>query len=450
MKSSFPSPSIMDQSGRSLLKGTGILAIVMAVGVGVFWWVAKEPDEPMARMQREHVEETAKKSDESMTHMEHDHGEKTLETPSKITTATTDDMPAHSAAITISPQKQRLIGVKTEPAEVREMIHSIRTVGHVEVDERRIIHVHTKLEGWVQKLYVKFTGEQVQRGQKLFEIYSPELVATQKEYLLALEAVHELGNVEFPEIAENARSLLEVTRQRLVLWDIVQDSIEHLKRTRKVLRTLPLHASGSGYVLAMDVREGMHVTPSMKLYTLADLSNVWVLAAVYESEIPLIHLGQEATLTLSYFPGQTFTGKVTHIYPVLEAVTRTVKVRFEIPNPEWKIKPGMFANVDFKIFHGERLIVPSTAVLDSGTEQLVFVDQGQGRFEPRKVKVGSRTKETYEILKGVDPGEMVVTQGNFLIDSESNLKAAMETMMPDMDMDEGGGEDSSMHAHMGH
>ena len=388
--------------------------------------MTKQPDEPMAQMQ-------------------HDHGE---ETPSKVTAVTTEDVPSRSAAVSIGPQKQRLIGVKTEPAQVREMIHTLRTVGQVEVDERRLIHIHTKLEGWVQKLYVKFTGEQVRKGQKLFEIYSPELVATQKEYLLALQAVHELGNVEFPEIAESARSLLEVTRQRLVLWDIVPASIENLKRTRKVLRTLPLHAPGSGYVLEMDVREGMHVTPAMKLYTLVDLSTVWVLADVYESEVPLVHLGQEATLTLSYFPGQTFTGKVTYIYPVLAAATRTVKVRFEIPNPEWKIKPGMFANVDFKISHGKRLIIPSTAVLDSGTEQLVFVDQGQGRFEPRTVKVGSRTKETYEILKGVAPGEMVVTRGNFLIDSESNLKAALETMMPDGDMEGDGG--SSMHSYMGH
>ena len=294
--------------------------------------------------------------------------------------------------------------------------------------------MHTKLEGWVQELYVKFTGEHVKKDQKLFEMYSPELVSTQEEYLLALKAVKSLGDSEFPEIAQNAKSLLEVTRQRFSLWDITPDHIRDLEKTGKVLRTLPLHAPSSGYVMHMAVREGMHVMPAMELYALADLTTVWVLADVYEYEIPLVELGQQATVTLSYFPAQTFTGKVTYVYPVLETKTRTVKVRFELPNPGWKIKPGMFANVDLRIPRGKRLVVPNTAVLDSGTEQLVFIDQGQGMFEPRKVTVGVRTREAYEILEGIQAGELVVTRGNFLVDSESNLKAATEMMMPGMDM----------------
>ena len=345
----------------------------------------------------------------------------------------------------MSPQKQQLIGVKTEPAQVRKLTHTIRTVGQVEVDERRLIHMHTKFEGWVQELYVKFTGEQVRKDQKLFEIYSPDLVSTQEEYLLALKAVRSLGDSEFPEVAQNARSLLEVTRQRFSLWDITPDHIQDLEKTGKVLRTLPLHAPSSGYVLHMAVREGMYVTPAMDLYTLANLSTVWVLVDVYEYEISLVQLGQEAKITLSYFPGQDFKGNVTYIHPVLESKTRTVKVRFELPNPKWRLKPGMFANVDLQIPRGKRLVVPRTAVLDSGTEQVVFIDRGQGMFEPRKVKVGLRTRDTYEILEGITSGEMVVTRGNFLVDSESNLKAAMEMMMPGMDMgskEEGGSSDS--------
>ncbi|RMH05830.1 MAG: efflux RND transporter periplasmic adaptor subunit [Nitrospirae bacterium] len=338
--------------------------------------------------------------------------------------------------VMVNPRKQQLVGVKTEPARIQQLTHTIRTVGTVEVDETKLTHVHTKLEGWVQKLYVKFTGEQVQKGQKLFEIYSPELVSTQEEYLLALKAVRTLGESEFPEIAQNARSLLEATRQRFALWDITPDHIRDLERTGKVLRTLPLHAPNSGYVLHMNVREGMHVTPALDLYTLADLSTVWVLADIYEYEVALVELGQEATVTLSYFPDQAFTGTVTYIYPVLETKTRTVKVRFELPNPDWKLKPGMFANVELHIPLGERLVVPQTAVLDSGTEQIVFVDRGQGMFEPRKVTVGVRTRDFYEILDGVKPGELVVTRGNFLVDSESNLKAAMEMMMPGMEMDD--------------
>ncbi len=422
-----PSPPRLKNGRRQALLGLlgwiGLLVVVVAVGVGLYWWRGEKPFTPTASMEREVKDST----------------------PPTAPTPSAPQVPFHAEGVMVSPQKQQLIGVKTEPAKVRKLTHTIRTVGRVEVDERRLIHMHTKFEGWVQELYVKFTGEKVRKDQKLFEIYSPELVSTQEEYLLALKAVRSLGDSEFPGVAQNARSLLEVTRQRFSLWDITPDHIQDLEKTGKVLRTLPLHAPSSGYVLHMAVREGMYVTPAMELYTLGDLSTVWVLADVYEYEIPLVQLGQEAKITLSYFPGQDFKGKVTYIQPVLESKTRTVKVRFELPNPKWRLKPGMFANVVLQIPRGERLVVPSTAVLDSGTEQHVFIDRGQGMFEPRKVKVGLRTRDTYEILEGITSGEMVVTRGNFMVDSESNLKAAMEMMMPGMDMgskEEGGSADS--------
>jgi len=395
-----PHSFILNQKGLSLLRWVGFLAVIVAVGVGAYWWFMVKTPELM------HLTQTPK----------------------------TSPLPAQKKGVMVSSEKQQMIGVKTEPAAIRDLTHTIRTVGQVEVDERRLTHMHTKLEGWVQELYVKFTGEHVQKGQKLFELYSPELVSTQEEYLLALKAVRSLGDSEFPEVAQNARSLLEVTRQRFSLWDITPDHIRDLEKTGKVLRTLPLHAPSSGYVMHMAVREGMHVMPAMELYALADLSNVWVLADVYEYEIPLVELGQQATMILSYFPGQTFKGKVTYVYPTLETKTRTVKVRFELPNPKWALKPGMFANIDIQIPRGKRLVVPNTAVLDSGTEQLVFIDQGQGMFEPRKVTVGVRTRDAYEILEGIQAGDLVVTRGNFLVDSESNLKAATEMMMPGMDM----------------
>ena len=396
-----PHSFILNQKGLSLLRWVGFLAVIVAVGVGAYWWFMVRTPALM------HLTQAPKSSPIS----------------------------PQNKGVMVSPEKQQMIGVKTEPATIRDLTHTIRTVGQVEVDERRLTHMHTKLEGWVQELYVKFTGELVQKDQKMFEIYSPELVSTQEEYLLALKAVRSLGDSEFPEVAKNARSLLEVTRQRFSLWDITPDHIRDLEKTGKVLRTLPLHAPSSGYVMHMAVREGMHVTPAMELYALADLSTVWVLADVYEYEIPLVELGQQATMTLSYFPGQIFNGKVTYVYPTLETKTRTVKVRFELPNPQWALKPGMFANIDLQIPRGKRLVVPNTAVLDSGTEQLVFIDQGQGMFEPRKVTVGVRTRDTYEILEGIQAGELVVTRGNFLVDSESNLKAATEMMMPGMDMD---------------
>ncbi|GJL61690.1 MAG: PTS cellobiose transporter subunit IIB [Nitrospirales bacterium] len=405
---------IRNQKGLTLWLWVGFLAAMVAVGVGAYWWFMVRAPERM------HPTQTT---------------EEKMVSPQPVTqTPKISPLPAQNKGVMVSQHKQQMIGVKTEPATIRDLTHTIRTVGQVEVDERRLTHMHTKLEGWVQELYVKFTGEQVQKNQKLFEMYSPELVSTQEEYLLALKAVKSLGDSEFPEIAQNAKSLLEVTRQRFSLWDITPDHIRDLEKTGKVLRTLPLHAPSSGYVLHMAVREGMHVMPAMELYALADLSTVWVLADVYEYEIPLVELGQQATMTLSYFPGQTFTGKVTYVYPILETKTRTVKVRFELPNPKWALKPGMFANIDIQIPRGKRLVVPTTAVLDSGTEQLVFIDQGQGMFEPRKVTVGVRTRDAYEILEGIQAGELVVTRGNFLVDSESNLKAATEMMMPGMDM----------------
>ena len=259
-------------------------------------------------------------------------------------------------------------------------------------------------------------------------------MATQDEYLLALKSVQQLGDSEFPEVAEGARSLLEATKRRFDLWDITPDHIEDLERTGKVLRTLPLHAPISGYVLKMNLREGMYVTPDLELYTLADLSKIWVLADFYEYEIPEVKLGQQASISLAYFPGKKFQGKVTYIYPTLDPKTRTVKVRFEFPNPGWKLKPGMFANVELTIPLGKRLVVPNTAVLDSGREQRIFISQGEGMFEPRKATVGVRTQQWYEILEGVKEGETVVATANFLLDSESNLKSASGMMMPGMDM----------------
>ena len=337
-------------------------------------------------------------------------------------------------SVMISPRKKQLIGVRTEQAQMRSLTRTIRTVGLVAVDERLLTHVHIKLEGWVEKLYVTFTGENVKKGQKLFEIYSPELVASQEEYLLALKAVRSLKISEYPIVAENAASLLDATRQRFALWDIRPNHIRDLERTGKVLRTLPLHAPISGYVLKMNMREGMFVTPNLDLYTLADLSNIWVLADLYEYEIQDVKLGQKAGITLPYFPGKTFKGKVTYIYPVLEPKTRTIKVRFELPNPGGRLKPDMFANVELQIPLGRRLVVPDTAVLDSGTEQIVFVDKGHGMFEARKVALGVKTKEWDEIRQGIKAVERVVTNGNFLIDSESSLKAGTSMMMPGMDM----------------
>ena len=394
----------------------GIGLLIMGGMLGTYWWftTASEPAPSPPSMEKSDV---GIQGEHQVNQAMPDHAGPEL--PPQETRTNT---------MFISPDRLQTIGVQFKKAAIRPLERTIRTVGLVEVDERQLEHVHTKIKGWIEKLYIKFTGEEVKKGQKLFEIYSPELVATQEEYLLALQSLRELGQSEFPEVARGAKDLLEATRRRFQLWDIRPNHIRDLEKTGKVLRTLPLHALISGFVLKIHVREGMYVTPEMEVYSLADLSNVWVLADLYEYEIQDVELAQEAAITLPYFPDEVFQGKVTYIYPVLEPKTRTVKVRFELPNPKWKLKPQMFANVEMKIPLGERLVVPNTAVLDSGTEQLIFVDQGEGKFEPRNVKTGVRTRDWYEIIEGVKPGEQVVTYGNFLIDSESSLKAAKAMM----------------------
>jgi len=393
----------------------GILAIVL--GIGLYFWATG-------------IEKQAAKSEHQGMDMSSTGGEPGMQ-------------PEQPTTVMVNARKQQLIGVKTEKAEVLPITHIIRTVALVEVDERNLEHVNIKLEGWIEKLYVRFTGEEVKKDQMLFEIYSPDLVASQEEYLLALKAVRTLGDSEFSVVAESARRVLDSTRERFSLWDITPDHIEDLERTGKVLRTLPLHSPISGYVLKMNVREGGYITPSTETFVLADLSNIWVLADLYEFEIPYVKLGQKSEITLPYFPNEIFEGTVTYIYPVLDPKTRTVKVRFELPNPGWRLKPEMFANVTLEIPLGERLVVPNTAVLDSGTRQVVFVDTGGGMFEARNVTLGVKSREWYEVLEGVKEGEMVVTSGNFLIDSESSLGSAMDMMMPGMDMGPKKGDDSS-------
>ena len=336
--------------------------------------------------------------------------------------------PSQDNVITISPERLQSIGVRFGVAERRSLERTIRTVGRVEIDERRLAHVNIKIEGWIDELYVNYTGEQVTRGQLLFTVYSPELVATQREFLLALRSSRTLGESQFPEVAEGAQSLLDVTRQRLQLWDIPQHQIRDLERTGTVLRTLHIHSPITGTVINKVALAGMHVNPGDELYAIADLSYVWILADIYEYELPLIEVGQAATVTLSYAPSMVLEGRVEFIYPTVDPQTRTAKVRFGLGNPGERLKPGMYANVEFQIPLGTRLVIPREAVLDSGERQVVFISHGGGVLEWRSVQLGLQAGDWVEVLEGVQAGEQVVTSANFLIDSESRLKAAVGGM----------------------
>jgi Cu(I)/Ag(I) efflux system membrane fusion protein len=294
--------------------------------------------------------------------------------------------------------------------------------------------VNIKLEGWIDKLLVSATGDRVKKGQVLFTLYSPELVATQEEYLLALKGKKALGGSEFPEVAEGATSLLEVTRRRLRLWDITEDHIQDLERTGMVLKTLPIHSPITGTVIKKVALAGIHVNPGDELYTIADLSQIWIMADIYEYELPFIILGQTATVTLSYDPRTVLTARVGFIYPTLDPQTRTAKVRFEMENPGEKLKPDMYANVELKIPLGTRLVIPRDAVLESGERQVIFIHHGGGKLEWRNVKLGAKAGDWVEVLEGLKEGDHIVTSANFLIDSESQLKAAVSGMagMPGM------------------
>ncbi len=347
------------------------------------------------------------------------------------------EMEMAPGAVMVSPERQQLIGLKTGLVGYRSIERTIRTVGVVEFDERRLADVNIKIDGWIESLLVNFTGELVEKGQPLLTIYSPDLVSTQEEYLQALRAKETLTKSRFPDIASGADTLVNASKRRLQYWDISDEEIATLERTRTPRKTLTLYSPIDGVVIEKMVFRGKKVMPGENLYKVADLSTVWVQGEIYEYEVPAVKLGQQATITLASYPGEVFRGKVSYIYPVLQEKTRTVKVRFEFPNTkDWKLKPQMYANVELKIPLGKRLVVPDEAILDTGTKQLVFIDKGQGTFEPRDVKVGARVDGYTEVLAGLASGERVVTSANFLIDSESQLKAAIGGMgsMPGMEM----------------
>ncbi|RPH77413.1 MAG: efflux RND transporter periplasmic adaptor subunit, partial [Nitrospiraceae bacterium] len=281
---------------------------------------------------------------------------------------------------------------------------------------------------------VSATGDHVKKGQTLFTIYSPDLVATQEEYLLALQGRKQMGESEFPEVAQGSKGLLAATKRRFQLWDITDDHIRALEKTGKVLKTLPIHSPITGTVMNKEALAGAYVEPGQELYTIADLSHIWILADIYEYELSFVKAGQTAAVTLTYDLGTVLTGHLGFIYPTLDPKTRTAKVRFELDNRDETLKPDMYANVELRVNLGIRLVIPQDAVIESGQKQVVFLHQGGGRLEPRLIKTGVRTGEWSEVLDGLKEGEHIVTSANFLIDSESKLKSVIESMggMPGM------------------
>jgi Cu(I)/Ag(I) efflux system membrane fusion protein len=333
------------------------------------------------------------------------------------------------APVQLSPAQQQLIGVTYGTVERRPLTKVIRTVGRVEYDERKLAEVTLKIAGWIQDLYADYTGKLVKKGQPLFTLYSPDLVTAQEEYLLARRTQERLKNSPVPGTLESAQSLVRVSRNRMLLWDLTAAQIRALEESDKPQLSQTIYAPLGGFIIEKTAFKGHRVEPGMTLYKIADLSTVWVYADIYEYELPFVRVGQKAKVSLYYDPGAVFPATVTYLYPYLDEKTRTGKVRFELANtPDWKLKPAMYATTELEVQLGEKLVIPEPAILDAGVRQIVFVDKGQGRFAPQEVKLGDRVDYYVEVLGGLTAGERVVTSGNFLVDSESKLQAA-ESMM---------------------
>ncbi len=332
-------------------------------------------------------------------------------------------MPEGYAPVKIETEKLQLMGVTTGEVKQIDFQQSIRTVGRVVPDETRTHHVHTKFEGYIEQIYADFVGQFVKKGQPLFSIYSPELVATQQEYLLALKAKEQMGTST--DSAFNV-DLLSSARERLALWDISPAEIAKLESTRQPIKAIVISSPVSGYITAKTAVQGTKITPMDNLYDIVDLSHIWVMADVYEVNLPFVKVGMPATVTLPYEQDKTWIGKVTYINPVLEADSRTLKARIEIENPKYDLKPDMYTHVIFGGTAGKGLAVPESAVLSTGERNIVFVEKAPGEFEPREVKLGVKTQDYYEVKSGLSAGEKVVTSGNFLLDSESKLRASVE------------------------
>lgn len=353
--------------------------------------------------------------------------------------------------IKIDPTMVQNIGVRIEPVKRMKLTKTIRTVGRVDYDETKIVVLSTKISGWIEKLYVDYTGKFVRKGEPLFEVYSPELVTAQEEYLQAINYRESVSGSRDPYIIEGANQLVESARKRLLYWDITEEQIKELENTKQVRKTLIFYSPVDGVVIEKNVFLGTKVAQGMNLMKIVDLSNVWVYADVYEYELPWVKVGEEAEVELSYIPGKILKGKVVYIYPFLQPETRTIKVRLEFENPEYLLKPDMYVNVYIKSKVAiDALVVPEQSVIRTGKRDIVVAALGGGRFKSVEVKLGVLADGYYQVLEGLSENQNIVTSSHFLIDSESNLKAALAGLTHQhgsMPLEESKPEKSEEHKH---
>lgn len=347
---------------------------------------------------------------------------------SMLATPATRDAPL--VPIQISAQRLQSIGVKTGLVERKAVEDEIRTTGSIAVDETRLAYIQVRFSGFVEKVFADATYQYVRKGQPLLTIYSPDLVVTEREYLVAKQNQKEVAHSTVPGVASSAESVVNATMERLKQWGVPEEEIARLEATGQVQQELEVDSPVSGYITERNALPSVAVQPDMRLYTIADLSTVWVQAQAFQSDLGRIKIGAPASLTLDTFPGRTFSGRVDFIYPQVDADTRTAKVRVVFSNPDLQLKPGMYVNVALKVPMGEQLVVPASGVLQSGTRDLAFVFRGDGYLEPREVQLGARVGDDFVVSKGLKAGEQIVTSANFLIDSESQLQAALGSFVP--------------------
>jgi len=346
-------------------------------------------------------------------------------------TPTTTPVPeAPLAPVQLTPERMQTIGVKLAKAEIDNIIDDIRASGNVEINERQVAYVQTRFPGWIRQVYADASYQFVRKGQPLFTIYSPDLVTTEQEYLLAKKNAEAVQSSTVNGVASGSQNLLLATRQRLEQWEVPASEIQKLESSGKVITDITFNSPVSGYVTERNALPNMYVQPETKLYVVADLSNVWVYANIFQADLGRIKPGQPAAITVDSYPGKIFAGRVSEVLPQVDMNTRTARVRIVLPNPGLKLMPGMYVNVCLKIPLGRRLVVPSSAVLHAGMRQVVFVSRSEGNFEPRDVETAEHAGDKAIIAKGLKPGETVVSSANFMLDSESQLQAAAGAFVP--------------------
>jgi Cu(I)/Ag(I) efflux system membrane fusion protein/cobalt-zinc-cadmium efflux system membrane fusion protein len=397
---------------RPLLVITIALNVILAVALLYVWW-------------RSHQATASRPATQGSSQMAAESGPKNL--PEGEPAASNEPS---LAPVQLTPQHMQSIGVRLGTAELKQVHTELRVTGNVDVDERRIAYVQTRFPGWIRKVYADATYQYIRKGQPLFTIYSPDLVTTEQEYLLAKKNSESVQTSTVSGVSAGAQILLSAARERLTQWEVPASEIDKLESTGKVITDLTFNSPVSGYITEKNALPNMYVQPETKLFTVADLSTVWVNAQVFQTDLGRIKPGDATAVTVDAYPGKTFRGRIDSILPQVDMNTRTVRARLVLPNPGLLLKPGMFVNVILEAPAGKTLTVPASSIFHSGTRNLIFVNKGEGNFEPREVELGPRVGDDYVVLKGIKSGESLVASANFLIDSEAQLQAAAGAFAP--------------------